>query len=72
MKEKRAKLINAGVRNLKEFGYPSVNTKNILTDLLFKSFFVSMLKDNLGKGADKEINVLLTELDAAPTAKGES
>lgn len=58
----RDKLIAAGVRNLKEFGYPSVDSKNILTDDLFKEFFRSMLKDNLGKGADKDINALLAEL----------
>ena len=58
----RAKLIKAGVRNLKEFGYPDVDEKNILTDMIFKEFFRSMLKDNLGKGADKEINALLAEL----------
>jgi hypothetical protein len=58
----RAKLIENGVRNLKEFGYPSVDTKNILTDGVFKQFFVSMLKDNLGQGFDTEINALLSEL----------
>lgn len=55
-------LISAGVRNLREFGYPSVNSTNILTDMVFKPFFVSMLKDNLGKGHDNDINALLTEL----------
>lgn len=58
----RTKLLKAGVRNLKEFGYPSVDEKNILTDMIFKEFFRSMLKDNLGKGADKDINALLAEL----------
>jgi hypothetical protein len=58
----RASLIKAGVRNLKEFGYPMVNEKNILTDDVFKRFFVSMLRDNLGKGADDTINALLKEL----------
>jgi hypothetical protein len=58
----RMTLIKAGVRNLKEFGYPTVNEKNILTDDVFKRFFVSMLRDNLGQGADDAINALLKEL----------
>lgn len=57
----RQKLIAAGVRNLREFGYPSVNETNILTDMIFRPFFVSMLRDNLGHGFDNEINALLTE-----------
>jgi hypothetical protein len=58
----RTTLIKAGVRNLKEFGYPMVNETNILTDDVFKRFFVSMLRDNLGQGADDAINSLLEEL----------
>jgi len=41
-------LIKAGVKNLKEFGYPDVDTKNILTDEVYKEFFKSMLHDNIG------------------------
>lgn len=37
------KLIEAGIRNLKEFGYPSVNAENILTDEIYKAFFKRML-----------------------------
>jgi hypothetical protein len=59
----RDRLISAGVKNLKEFGYPGCTKDNILTDYVYKRFFISMLKDNLGKGADTEINQLLKELD---------
>ncbi len=58
----RSKLIQAGVRNLREFGYPSVNKDNILTDDIFKAFFKSMLQDNLGKGFDADVNALLKEV----------
>lgn len=58
----RARLISAGVRNLKEFGYPSVDAKNILVDPVFKPFFISMLEDNTGQGFDKQINALIAEL----------
>lgn len=58
----RDKLIAAGVRNLKEFGYPSVNAENILTDKIYRMFFKSMLEDNLGKGVDAEVNALLAEI----------
>lgn len=60
----RDKLIRAGVNNLKEYGYSKVNAENILTDQIYKAFFLSMLKDNRGKGADDEINKLITELSA--------
>jgi hypothetical protein len=37
-------LIRAGVKNLKEFGYPAVDKDNILTDLVYSSFFKRMLE----------------------------
>jgi hypothetical protein len=60
------KLLEAGVNNLKEYGYPEVNKETILTDLIYKGFFKSMLKDNLGKSnkvVDGIINDLLTEIN---------
>jgi len=39
-------LIQAGIRNLREFGYPDVNAENILTDRVYSAFFVSMLRDS--------------------------
>lgn len=64
----RNHLLSAGVRNLQEFGYPKVTKENILTDAVFKRFFLSMLKDNLGKSvaANGEINALITEIEATP------
>ena len=59
----RDKIIAAGVRNLKEFGYPQVDAKNILTDHIYKAFFKSMLEDNLGKGQDVTIAELLNEIE---------
>ncbi|MBU2839454.1 hypothetical protein HF670_07730 [Acidithiobacillus thiooxidans] len=63
----REKLIRAGVRNLKEFGYSNVNSVNILTDTVFAAFFKSMLKDKLrnGDAADRIIHGLIAEIDAA-------
>jgi len=61
----RDKLIAAGVMNLREFGYPSCDEKNILTDMVFSRFFVSMLKDNKGRAGaevDSVIDSLLKEL----------
>jgi hypothetical protein len=56
------KLIAAGVQNLREYGYPECNKANILTDMIYRAFFVSMLKDNKGKAGaavDKAIDNLL-------------
>lgn len=60
----REHLLKAGVKNLKEFGYPEVTTETILTDGIYKMFFKSMLEDNLGNGkqVDEVINQLLSEV----------
>jgi len=54
-------LIKAGMKNLKEFGYPEVNSDNILTDEVYSEFFKSMLKDNLGL-AGKSVDEVIYEL----------
>lgn len=58
------KLIAAGVKNLKAYGYPAVTAENILTDPIYREFFRSMLKENLGqsKSIDTEINAVLARL----------
>lgn len=57
-------LINAGIKNLKEFGYPDVNEETIMTDMVYSRFFESMLKDNIGhtKNIDNAINELLERI----------
>jgi hypothetical protein len=64
----RAKLIDAGVKNLRQYGYPECDADNILTDRIYSAFFASMLRDNLGKAGasvDAEINALLSQAEAA-------
>jgi hypothetical protein len=51
----RDKLIAAGIRNLKEFGYPQVDALNILTDLIYSQFFKRMLEDTK-EGASAELS----------------
>jgi hypothetical protein len=53
-------LLKAGVKNLKEFGYPEVDTKNIMTDIIYAEFFKSMLEDNKGNG--KQVDEVIDEL----------
>jgi hypothetical protein len=62
--EIRDKIIANGVRNLKAFGYTSVDAENILTDEVYKLFFASALRDNFGKmkKADPVIRALLAEI----------
>ena len=59
-----ASLIAAAVKNLKTFGYPSVNKDNIFTDRIYQAFFISMLNENKGQGAqvDAAIASLLSKL----------
>lgn len=61
-------LLKAGVKNLKEYGYPDADVQNILTDAIFVEFFKSMLLDNKGKSSaqiDNVIDDILGELPAA-------
>jgi len=57
------KLIEAGVKNLKDYGYPAVDKENILTDIIYSGFFLSMLRENLGQGIDAPINELIEEIN---------
>ena len=54
-------LINAGIRNLKEFGYPDVDSKNILVDYVYSQFFLSMLKETLEKYSGQKDVVVACE-----------
>jgi hypothetical protein len=68
------KLIQAGVKNLREFGYPDCNETNILKDEIYSAFFKRMLEDNKGHGVDKDIDALLKFLEnvqaLAPLGRG--
>jgi hypothetical protein len=62
------KLIAAGVKNLHEYGYPYCSKSNILTDQIYRAFFVSMLKENKGKAGatvDMAIDSLLAKCEDA-------
>jgi hypothetical protein len=61
----REHLLKAGVKNLKEFGYPEVTTETIFTDIIYRGFFKSMLEDNKGNGkqVDEVIDQLLSEVE---------
>lgn len=65
VKSVRDHLIEAGVKNLKEYGYPDVSTSNILVDEIYVAFFRSMLNDNLGFRADvdRAVRELLSETE---------
>jgi len=58
-------LINNGVKNLKEYGYPAVDKDNILTDQIYSAFFKSMLEENIGVSPtfDSAISGLIAEID---------
>jgi len=62
----REKLINAGLRNLKEFGYPAVTSENILTDFIYSRMFKSMLEEHRGTGK-VEAELLIKEIESNET-----
>jgi hypothetical protein len=56
------KLIKAGVKNLREFGYTEhCNESTILTDIVYSNMFANMLHENKGNGIaiDEAIEGLL-------------
>ncbi len=60
--EIKKELIQAGVKNLKEFGYNDVNEENIMNDSFYSSFFQAMLNDNLGVSKFDSVNDVIKEL----------
>lgn len=60
-------LLKVGVQNLKEFGYPDVDTKNIMTDIIYSQFFKSMLLDNKGISKAEVDDVIDDLLKDIPT-----
>jgi hypothetical protein len=59
-------LLNSGVKNLNEFGYPHCTTENILTDAIYREFFKGMLESNKGQHAKADLAIaeLLQEIEA--------
>lgn len=51
---------NTKSQNVKYYGYPECTTDNIMTDDIYKLFFKSMLKDNLGQ--NESADVVIKEL----------
>lgn len=62
-------LLKAGVKNLKEFGYPDVDTENILTDIVYSEFFKGMLNENKGEST-KQVDDVIDELLSVVEQKG--
>ncbi|MBT8448969.1 MAG: hypothetical protein KJO69_04730 [Gammaproteobacteria bacterium] len=59
-KDIRKHIIDNGIKNLKEFGYPQVDEKNILNNTVYSAFFLSMLEENVG--TDSRVDEVLKEL----------
>jgi hypothetical protein len=66
-------LREAGVRNLKAFGYPHVTADNVTTDKVYLRFFDSMLSDHKPR-TDEERQAIkeLRAKMAPPTPPAES
>jgi hypothetical protein len=63
----RSAIIRAGVKNLKELGYPTVNKDNILTDAVYSLFFRKMLEDQANITNNHELEQARKELLQAVT-----
>lgn len=70
------KLIEAGICNLKEFGYPAVTANNILTDMIYSQVFKRMLEETKSEAnpcfAQGAAIIASCDLLLAKIAKGEA
>lgn len=71
----RDRIIQAGVKHLREFGYPTCDATSILTDPLYRAFFRSMVEGTLDEAAkggsiEKACKGVLAEIDEADKAGG--
>ncbi len=68
MNDIRRRAIESGVRSLREFGYPTVNADNIMTDKVYRAFFRSQLEEAASLGDNSKISDVLrsmiSEIDA--------
>ena len=70
----RKKIISLGIKHLKDFGYPTVNEDNIITDIVYSSFFENMLEETIDDENNsngvitKECQKLLDEIRNKRTA----
>lgn len=55
-------IIKNGVKNLREFGYPSVNEENILTDMVYSAIFKNSLNDNRGQSPNADVTEAIDDL----------
>lgn len=70
MADIRGRLLSAGVKNLREFGYSTCNTENILTDYVFAAFFERMLTGTIEDSSEVgPINKAATDLLAELNTK---
>lgn len=51
-------LLDAGIKNLNDFGYTDVNKETIITDMVYSAFFKKMLQENKGQSTDQIDNVI--------------
>jgi hydroxylamine reductase (hybrid-cluster protein) len=68
----RTKLIQAGIKNLKEFGYPHADESNIFTDMIYSQMFASMLDDESNVGLSRDVDAVREELKAEIAAAKKS
>lgn len=65
----RQKLLDAGVKNLHDFGYKFATEESLFKDMMCRAMFLSMLKDpvNITKhpAIEKERLALIAECEAA-------
>ncbi len=73
--EIREKLLEAGARNCREFGYPDCTSEILLKHYIFRQFFKSMLEDeenvNLSPVVEAVRLKLIEEIDSMDAKKSE-
>jgi hypothetical protein len=67
----RDRLVSAGVKQLRDFGYPKCNASNITKDKIYRLFFLKMLEgtrddEKATKAMKGAASALILEIVSAP------
>jgi len=60
----RKVIVESLVRSLREFGYPSVNAENVLTDYVYRKFALSQLKEAYEYSPHTELKMMINEIES--------
>lgn len=62
LKNYRNAMIDGAVRNIREFGYPDVNTENVFSEYVYSKLFEGMVEQTIGDDLLEEMRFACQKL----------